>query len=79
VGIDLSEFHALRSEKGPRCTFEHFNLGKVDAEALTAACLDQSITNRAISLWLRARGIEVTNHVIARHRRNECRCGKKAS
>ena len=77
MGIDLSEFHALRSEKGPRCTFELFDVAQADREALTAACADQSITNRAISMWLEARGIECSLHVIARHRRGECRCGRK--
>jgi hypothetical protein len=30
-------------------------------------------------MWLEARGIECSLHVIARHRRGECRCGRKAS
>ena len=79
MGIDLSEFHTLKLEKGPRCTFEHLDLGKVDSDALIAACADPSITNRAISMWLQARGSELSLHVIARHRRNECRCGRRAS
>lgn len=76
--VDLSEFKGLARERGPRCTLENPALPKADLEKLKAALADQTITSEAISRWLEPRGIVVSAFPVARHRRGDCRCGRKS-
>ena len=49
-------------------------LSDVDAEDLSQALKDRSVTNRSISLALGDRHIEITVDILKRHRRGECAC-----
>lgn len=76
--VDLSEFAALKRDKGPRCTLEKPGLKPADAEKLKAALAAPSITSVAIARWLENHGMDLTAYVVQRHRRGDCRCGRAA-
>lgn len=63
--------------KGPLCTVARIlsDMPEVDAVDLDTAFRDDKYSNKAIFMVLRARGFEVSQTTVARHRRGECACG----
>lgn len=70
----VSEFVALKSEPGPRCTLRSLELTPEDLAKLHAAYLDVRITSTAICTWLQAHGVAVKYQTVQRHRRGDCSC-----
>lgn len=75
--MDLSEFKAHERTKGPRCSLANPALSKEDKAKLEAALADPTITNLAIARWLESRGLEISTFPVTRHRRGDCRCGRR--
>jgi len=70
----LDEFRGLSSPNQPRCWYTAIELNPEDFEALNQALGVLAITNKAVSLWLKRRGISVAAYSVARHRRVDCSC-----
>ena len=70
----LDEFVELRARKGPACWYLYVQVPAEDKAALAEALTTPTITNKAIVLWLDRRGVSVSQHQIARHRRGDCAC-----
>lgn len=70
---------AESSRPGPKCTLTLAKgvLDESDAADLEAALADQAITNAVIAKALRARGFNVADQAVARHRRKVCACGSR--
>lgn len=77
----LAEIEQLAeaSKPAPKCgvTLAKQNLDESDAADLDAALADQRITNAVIAKALQARGFNVADQAIARHRRGVCACGTR--
>jgi hypothetical protein len=67
------------SAKGPPCGLVavYNSLQPADQADLTGALNDTEIRTTAIRRALAARGFQVSDHTISRHRRGECLCGTK--
>lgn len=66
------------SRKGPLCSVARIlsEMPEVDAADLDTAFADRlKYSNKAIFTVLRARGFDICQTTIARHRRGECACG----
>jgi len=66
------------SKKGPLCAVSRIltEMPELDAADLDTAFGDRSkYSNKAIFTVLRARGFDICQTTIARHRRGECACG----
>jgi hypothetical protein len=74
----VSEFVALNSTPGPRCSLFSVELTPEDAAKLQAAYLDVRITNTAICTWLQSHGVTVRYQTVQRHRRGDCSCKRIA-
>lgn len=63
--------------KGPLCTVARImsEMPEVDAVDLDTAFKDLKYSNKSILMVLRARGFDVAQTTVARHRRGECACG----
>jgi hypothetical protein len=64
----------VHSSRG-RCTFCTFinTLSKAEAEALKARIEDKNITSSSLSRVLKANNHDISDGVISRHRRGDCR------
>ena len=51
------------------------NLSKQDAKELDEALADPSVTGKAIADVLKARGHNINQGSVTRHRRGDCACG----
>ena len=71
--IDLSEF---RRKKDTRCVIGRAfdSLIGEDVAKLQAAMKEPDISNIAIEVWLKTRGITTTYTSVGTHRRGRCRC-----
>ena len=77
----MSLFAALQHQreqgvrKGPDCRLCVLmrSLSGPDAQALTDAMADESLTMEGISRALRAEGYDIASGVVGRHRKGECR------
>lgn len=63
--------------KGPLCTVARIlsEMTELDASDLDTAFRDLKYSNKSILVVLRARGYDVAQTTVARHRRGECACG----
>lgn len=69
---------AARQKPGPKCAVRQL-MDKMDADdqqAFSEAVADKSITTQALLRALSSVGMSVTPAPLARHRRNECACGR---
>jgi len=74
MAIDLSEF---RTERKRRCLPQILSdkLTLDDRLKFQAACVEPSITSRAITEWLRAKtGGQISEASLRKHRVKECAC-----
>ena len=76
----MSLKEALVSEKILRtniCTVETLlsKLDKDDRDALVKALSDNAVPSTFIARALKKEGFDVASQILARHRRQECRCG----
>jgi hypothetical protein len=71
---ELAEFRSLTGSGRSQCWYSVMNIPAKERELLDKAMSDLTISARAISLWLAARGYEVKHQSIARHIRKDCRC-----
>ena len=65
--------------KGPPCSFVQIiaSLSAADRADLAKAFENPDIRNSAIRRALVARGFQVSDHTVGRHRRMECLCGSE--
>lgn len=74
----MDEIRQEIPKKGPRCSIRTAmeEMDPADAKELKLAFEDRSIPGTAIFRALKARGLEVSDHTLQRHRRKECSCRK---
>lgn len=75
---DLSEFDSPKSPHAGRCGMIRIFEGLSDGERdkLKLALGSPHIQHRMIVAWVRARELQVSDSMVARHRRGLCSCDR---
>ena len=68
------EVLAARERPGPRCTFYHLNFDTADRADLDTALDEPFIPTAVIHRAMKARGVDIGDQTVARHRKGDCSC-----
>ena len=69
----IDAMQKLTRRRGPSCWYAILD----DAElrsSIDEAIGRHDIASSVVAIWLKSKGVQVNQHSVARHRRNDCAC-----